>query len=1242
MRPVDTSTQMLINIIVEEILTCDMCSKQMTALSPQSLPKTLDCSHTFCVACLEAMRTGMGLFSTIICPSCGVETTVGISGVVGLKSNHTISSLINILEAFSAITCSECNVQPATLRCTTCKDTQNVLCESCFESVSCSHLHHDVEEIILHTPKSSAHKTTAAENSCHFTPKVKSNQDENAVDVVECPRNIVGKVISARGATLEKIRSETQCNIDIRRLSDREAPALINIRGTREKVKKARDMIENAMEQAENKDTMTEDSPAVINISHYDAIDLFELRYDALNTIGSATGTYISLQSKDGNQMVVIRGDTSAERPQLLLARDRILELLEESNHQSSKSGSIDGSSSVSEFPEGSLDVADTIMLPKPQYVKLAAVGFAPLHRISSRVGCRIDLSEDFHMGAVTFRGNKLQVDEARQLFSHIFDNRPNSFTGCVPSDFSPPPTRSSEEEKRRPHSFTGHSTSSPAHEMLAASPLVGGVRIRSTRSTPMKEGPVSAYINCEYDSVGRLIGVKGSRITELREITGCRIYVRKGSDPAVPCTVEIRGMADDVAAAVPCLKMVLGSGDHAMGKIRAMLTRRNSECSIDDGNGHYQRESISRKSSISSLSTSSAPSITRLTRALQKHIDSTVREFRHQGSSIDSFAEPGTELDAGRTCRREDNTTKLDRLRESSSGSMSTSSRADYSGYDTSDEEGDNRSGSTHTTKYNLSPPPSPAPSRVYPAYFISTTGNKARESFECPRDKIPLLRGHLLTEIATKSRCQITLDEGPHLTSPVIYVYGKQDRRELAKFLIDSSVNPTHYRSPGQSRRDGLDGVIHTMDCPPQIIPVLIGPGGSTIEDVQLQSRTKILINEHTEEEFPPTISVIGTSAGVEIAVRLLDRLVMNHRFKYRQQHILSPNTRAKSMPISVLHSSSDASSVTIPPPPPFQEVDSFEDETGGRALLAPTPPPPECKQKLALRVRSGNSNSERGSNASAAAPLSGQSVLTDMTRGMEECSLREVTPPRSQNSIPSCTASAPVAVEIAKSMSQEIPPGFVEKVLFCPTDKVAQVIGKRGSILREIKRLSGCEVVVDQCGNSTSRDNDTPGQVSKPSFTQLSHSHVSPNTKGAASVSQVIRIIGTPEHVEAGKKLINDVIEVGPVVALNMKTVVMECPIDKVPLVIGIKGLTAKEMMRRTGCKIHVNEDAPEGSSMCTIELTGTEEQLAQAKQLLSHVLEFGTKALGKRFQRARKEANDDGMIQLHQLTDTPHDK
>lgn len=292
MRPVDPSTQVLINIIVEEVLTCNLCANKMSLSAKGRLPKSLDCSHTYCMLCMEKNKSGMGIFSTIICPCCNVETTVGISGVSGLKNNHTIISLINILEVFNAFTCVICNVKPATLRCHTCPDKHS-LCESCHADPNGPHATHDLREIAMLTPES-------VRKNHQSTPTVPiasplGFKDGDMTSVIECPRSIVGRVISSQGNSLDNVRAKTCCSIEFRRLSDRHAPALITIRGPKASVQQARGMIEQIMGEVVQDDV---DSSATSNtqtpnryssdianddirleISHYDAIVLFELRY---------------------------------------------------------------------------------------------------------------------------------------------------------------------------------------------------------------------------------------------------------------------------------------------------------------------------------------------------------------------------------------------------------------------------------------------------------------------------------------------------------------------------------------------------------------------------------------------------------------------------------------------------------------------------------------------------------------------------------------------------------------------------------------------------------------------------------------------------------------------------------------------------------------------------------------------------------------------------------------------------
>jgi hypothetical protein len=53
------------------------------------------------------------------------------------------------------------------------------------------------------------------------------------------------------------------------------------------------------------------------------------------------------------------------------------------------------------------------------------------------------------------------------------------------------------------------------------------------------------------------------------------------------------------------------------------------------------------------------------------------------------------------------------------------------------------------------------------------------------------------------------------------------------------------------GESGSDSNEEcILRYVDCPVHFIPVLIGTGGYTIEDLQIRTATRILINEYRDE--------------------------------------------------------------------------------------------------------------------------------------------------------------------------------------------------------------------------------------------------------------------------------------------------------------------------------------------------------------------------------------------------------
>lgn len=71
-------------------------------------------------------------------------------------------------------------------------------------------------------------------------------------------------------------------------------------------------------------------------------------------------------------------------------------------------------------------------------------------------------------------------------------------------------------------------------------------------------------------------------------------------------------------------------------------------------------------------------------------------------------------------------------------------------------------------------------------------------------------------------------------------------------------------------------------------------------------------------------------------------------------------------------------------------------------------------------------------------------------------------------------------------------------------------------------------------------------------------------------------------------------------------------MDCPQSKVGPVIGSKGVIINEMMKRSGCKMSVNQDFPDGHPRKVV-MTGTSKQIEDAKFLVSVVISYGPNAI-----------------------------
>jgi polyribonucleotide nucleotidyltransferase len=182
-------------------------------------------------------------------------------------------------------------------------------------------------------------------------------------------------------------------------------------------------------------------------------------------------------------------------------------------------------------------------------------------------------------------------------------------------------------------------------------------------------------------------------------------------------------------------------------------------------------------------------------------------------------------------------------------------------------------------------------------------------------------------------------------------------------------------------------------------------------------------------------------------------------------------------------------------------------------------------------------------------------------------------------------------------------------IENEMDVPKEKVAQIIGHKGSVIQEIMSRSGCRVVINQ---------DVPeGEPNKALFT------------------------GNSSQIRTAKSLIQAVIEYGPGGLHKLgipgnETIVsdtMECPQDKVGTVIGSKGVVVSEIMKRTNCKIVINQDVPDGSP-AIVNITGPEDRILDVKECISKVIESGPQAVTNFFS-GRRSSESSGHIIMESM-------
>ena len=166
-------------------------------------------------------------------------------------------------------------------------------------------------------------------------------------------------------------------------------------------------------------------------------------------------------------------------------------------------------------------------------------------------------------------------------------------------------------------------------------------------------------------------------------------------------------------------------------------------------------------------------------------------------------------------------------------------------------------------------------------------------------------------------------------------------------------------------------------------------------------------------------------------------------------------------------------------------------------------------------------------------------------------------------------------------------DIPVGDIE-IIEVNQDKVGQIIGSKGAIIQELQMRTGAKIYVNQ--------NFPDG------------------------VARQVNISGTPAQMKAASDLVKKIIAEGPT-SIHVNAIAggpqialtIDCPQALVGRVIGSSGATIKDLQSRSGAKIQINQDFPDGVPR-KINISGTQAAVSLATQLVNFVMENGPQAGG----------------------------
>ena len=561
--------------LCEDILSCELCHK-IFEFPPSSLSaKCLECAHYFCKLCLEALIENMGIFSSITCPTCKEETTVGGAGINSLNDNIAIMRLlfkIKILKSKSiqsvsenSSKCSLCSFDDAEYNCLDCSLDNNKYCSNCYsvhiESLSSfSHRILKLRNSEIISPKSISkfeqtfdqldnsydlflidenevkdepfidfNEHSSSSTSYNLSPENNSNSvniPENnlqlqnpimvnkTVELEDFPPNLIGALIGLEGARIKKIRHESKCKINVIKHPVSPFNPLSSISATIE--------YSGAPESiALAKSLVQEVKLSKLSEPDKDS-NLNDFQLPSFKTTTSTTTTSFQIKSLslNSNELNIIDQNEISSFNQNPLKINRDTQEILNLRMASEEVGKLMG--------------------PKGGRIR-------SLQKVS---GCRAfvykPLEDNKNLDCcLLLKGPSNKINIAYQLASDILNRQLQKF----PDNFNI-------EE------YEGYSRFSNQVLGINDEENVTETKLKSTDKLPfIPEAKKEVTLHLGANEIGRLMGPKGDRLVVLENNTNCRIRVIKPTifDDKKTHTLEITGNVDSIYNASQLIQSILG-----------------------------------------------------------------------------------------------------------------------------------------------------------------------------------------------------------------------------------------------------------------------------------------------------------------------------------------------------------------------------------------------------------------------------------------------------------------------------------------------------------------------------------------------------------------------------------------------------------------------------------------------------------------------------------------------------------